>query len=206
MAVSLTHTINRATIGHPPRGSIKRFWERLERQNWRNLEQLWDMRRQLRSIINCTGPIFTQVDESLRPHTDNPLETWTLDVTDAIDFSRENILPVVEWITFLIARAITRLSSLDSKISLQVEYWRNMTQALGVTRQVTCYNEADGQKLYWGWVLVCEEVTTHWLLENRTLEGLGNIGNRGAEMAKVIRTRDWSYHKNRSSRPGDMGK
>lgn len=206
-AVTLAHAINQGTSDHQIRNSINGFWQLQEAQNRHALKSLWALRRQLQAIRNDIVPIFNDVDQGLRPHIDDPRRGWTRDAIDAIDFSRDHILPLIEWIASRIDRAITKLSGLDSRLALQVEYWQNMTINQGTTRKVTCHHETDHQKSsISGWVLACEEVTTHWLLDNRTIEELGNVGNRGAEMGKAIKIRDWWYDKIRPPRPSKRGK
>lgn len=203
-AVSLARGISQAPSDRQIRSSIKGFWVIQEGRNRHTLKELWVIRRQLRAINKEVAAIFTEVDQGLRPYTDDPLRTWTRDAIDAIDFSREHVLPLVEWIANLVDRAITKLSSLDSRLALQAQFWRNMVLAQGVTRNITCHHEAYGQRLHLGLVLSCEEVTTHWLLDNRTVEELGNIGNRGAEMGQVIKINtdpDSVYQKIRPPRP-----
>ncbi|UPL04292.1 hypothetical protein LCI18_015226 [Fusarium solani-melongenae] len=200
-AVTLAHAISQATSDHEMRRSIKAFWEMEEARNNHALDLLWPLKRQLRAIRNETECIFTEVDQALRPHIDGRWARWTRDAIDAIDFSRDHILPLLEWTAKILDRAITKLSSLDSRLSHQAEYWKNMTGSPDILHKITCHHKYDSR-----WVLSCEVVATHWVLDNRTIEELGNIGNRGTEMGKFIKidpNPDWSYDKLRPLRPSD---
>ncbi|KAJ4324561.1 hypothetical protein N0V84_003840 [Fusarium piperis] len=208
-AFALARAINEVTLDHQVIGLIKAFWVLHEGWNRHTLDELWVIRRQLRAIMNEIPSIFTEVDQGLRPHIDDPIRTWTRDAIDAIEFSREHVLPLIEWVVSLVERAITKLSSLDSRIALQVQFWRNMIVAQGITREVTCHREVDGERLYLGLVVACEEVTTHWLLDNRTVEELVNVGKRGAEMGKAItwhKDERRPYHEVRPPRPSERDK
>ncbi|KAJ4221514.1 hypothetical protein NW759_006763 [Fusarium solani] len=209
-AVTLARAINQATSDHQMRRSIKAFWQLEEGWNRHALDSLWPIKRQLRAIRNETECIFAEVDQALRPHIDGRWASWTRDAIDAIDFSREYILPLLEWTAKVLDRAITKLSSLDSRLSLQASYWKNMTGSPDILQKITCHHETGSQQSYnLGWVLSCEAVTTHWVLDNRTIEELGNVGNRGAEMGKFIKidpNPNWSYDKLRPLRPSDRGK
>lgn len=209
-AIALAHAINQATSDHQMRRSIRKFWEIEGGWNDHALDSLWTIKRQLRAIRNETESIFVEVDQALRPHIDDRWAGFTRDTIDAIDFSREHILPLLEWTAKVLDRAITKLSSLDSRFSLQHSYWNNMTRSPDILQEIACHHEVGGQQPYsLGWIISCEAVTTHWVLDNRTIEELGNVGNRGAEMGKFIRidpNPNWSYDKLRPLRPSKRGK
>lgn len=188
--------------------NITIFWLDVEKTNLKSLKSLWEIDKSLRTIDLELA--LDYLDNNFRPLLVHPgpgyrKEAWVINAIDAIAMTRSNILPLIESIRLLVSRAIATLSTADSNIAAQLKVWEVAELNGGVWQQDVCRFTTDSPRWWSSWLYKYTRETMVWEgPNNRTVEELINIAQRGSQVADLVfegMKRDCGYRERRPPRP-----
>ncbi|KAF4975076.1 hypothetical protein FZEAL_8098 [Fusarium zealandicum] len=167
---------------------VIRFWSTMEDRNGHALLHIQRISKRLRTVRSEFDPILVEIVDGLAPHANNPRYKWIARSFDAVNYSRNSLVEAgFQIIPQLVDRAAATLSTIDSTVAAQLEFWRTMAVSGGVGRETVARFITDDPRWYSSWVLEYQEVTTHYTFDNRTVIELIKVGERGHLASKLVK-------------------
>ncbi|RTE68772.1 hypothetical protein BHE90_016850 [Fusarium euwallaceae] len=183
---------------------MKNFWNLTEERNGKVDLSARRIQRSLGIIKTELEPFLDEVEELLTPHAGHHI--WAADLLDSITFTRNCFsLHILHTIPYLVDRAVGTLSTADTSILEQLEFWDIMESTAGVKDEEICRFTTDEPRWYSSWKVQYEHVKTHYILGNETVAELYRVADRGLELKKLVTEEEpkWKFKNIRPKRPSE---
>ncbi|RSL42215.1 hypothetical protein CEP54_015557 [Fusarium duplospermum] len=183
---------------------MKNFWNLTEERNGRVDVSARRIQRSLDIIKTELEPFLDEVEELLTPHAGHHISVANL--LDSITFTRDYFsLHILHTIPYLVDRAVGTLSTADTSISEQLEFWDIMESTAGVKDEEICRFTTDEPRWYSSWKVRYEHVKTHYSVGNQTVAELHRVADRGLELKKLVTEEEpkWEPKNIRPKRPSE---
>ncbi|KAF4969153.1 hypothetical protein FZEAL_10279 [Fusarium zealandicum] len=192
-ALSFNQAVSRAMVT---------YWSLMKERNLGTLHTLQQIDERLRDSAPKMRLALDEVAGKLGPHLHDPHRWWVKDPLDAVNYTREYLIPVIyNNIHPLIDRALVTLSTADVEITTQLKDWQLMYATDGVRRETRCRSTNDSTTWYSTWFVTHEERTTFYSADHRDGVQLANIATSGGVLANLIHDEEREAFVYRNVRP-----
>lgn len=183
---------------------MKVFWNLTEERNGKADISARRIQRSLGIIKTELEPLLDIIEELVTPLADEG--DWVADLLDAITFIRDYFsLHILHTIPNLVERAVATLSTADTIIAEQLEFWETMESTAGVKDEEICRFTTDEPRWYSSWKVQYEHVATYYSLDNRTVAELDKVADKGDQLKMLLTAEEprWQYANIRPKRPSE---